>query len=344
MSKREREEVPVTPGPTTTHWAVRDVLHMGDLVRLIASSPVLELMDVWNLYRSYSFALRALKDDPDICVFREARLHYNGGLYKPLKRALKKGDPGLARCLVVHLSQHPVEGSVAYYACGTSLEYAKVVYSILSAYGSGDLDYCLASSLSRGNVENFRRVEEWALRVDVTDSIDYVDTLHMLIGLGLVDIALAAKPDNVTEGEWIDQLWLSSSCDWSSTLALEYVAETRPETMRQFLDNWHMTVGTDLVLIKWLVGYARRIGHPVNYEEWYVHCMQTEEPGTEPRGKILQWLKPLALQQFLRRRKVDPTAQPDPNNLYFTTVFPGVRDRDHYAYDHFENIAGFRRY
>jgi len=320
---------------------------MGDLVRLIASSPVLELMDVWNLYRSYSFALRALKDDPDVCVLREARLHYNGGLYKPLRRALKKGDPKLARSLTAYLSQHPVGSGVPYYACGTSLEYAQIVYRILRVYGNGVLTYCLASSLSRGSVENFRAVERWAVDLYLSDEVqhplDYTDTIYELISLGLVDIALELVPRDVDKDEWMIQCWMEGPCRWKSTRALEYAATRRPAMMRDFLDNWHQVASLDLTLIKWLVEYARRIAHPVNYEEWYVHCMQVEDPGTQPRRKILTWLKPLALRQFLQRRKLDPTAQPDPNNLYFTTVFPGVLDHEHYAYDHFENVKHLAR-
>jgi hypothetical protein len=360
MAKREREHAePQAEAPTTvasTHPAVCTVFSSRDILwDTISQYDTLALTDLWSLYVCCSGTFHALQDHPDICLFREARIHHHGRLYVPLKKALKRGDVRIARSLAAYLKRalDPGWSKIAFLACGISLFYVQSVYRVEAVIDPENaVTSCLAHSLSSKNDAHFRRVEAWAVDLvnglpSSRDSFSYGPALGQAVANGCVDVAVDLTSDEGFDNEYADE-WLTHPYEWRSTNALDFLALRCPGAVEDFIQRLTETDAfPNLLLIKWLACFANRMRIDANYERWHVWCMSVMLVSRK-RAEVLRWLAPLALKQFNGRRHRDETAQPlfpsgqarhrgEPQKKYAYHMFPGLHDPEHYADRHVDN-------
>ncbi len=343
--------------------AVRSVLlHPPTLRALIGNRPQLDLPDLWSLYQCCSATRIALYDHPDIVVYRKARIEHHGDLHYPLVDAFtKERDARLLRCLRHHLREcglasHHRAVPAWNYACGISVEYAKMLRAEF-AVGTGDI---LQFALLYGpdDVDFIQQIITFCgLKLPLCPA-DAGCSFTGMVRRGNLKVALVTLVNHRSPGEY------ALSFVWSGhPVMMKYAQDHWPEDYdRVCVDfatrqkGWFaLGEGNQLNALRAIASRCNVLGVKVDYEVLYVHFMcRTSSPDVKA---VLEWLRPLALRQFQRRRAVDRHALPlfmteesrrelRENTLlplYLHTganawnTFPRLLDQRHYAWGHNTN-------
>lgn len=342
---------------------VRSVFLQGTLVRDVIAKWVDNLETLWWLYQTCSNTLRVLGDLPDIVLYREARTYKHGQLCHAVTTRFEARQPVPTRCLT-HLmtdARQFISYELLVAGGGASLEFVRLFvvhrHSItLDPVCMMGGTYDEYSSLESQIVEGAVNSGSWGwLQMVLT----IVQPSPFLFDEAMTDAFFGGMHKEVYAhvGVVPNANFMRNALTASKgTECIEFICETWPGIARGQAGTlessmfWPCKLQPLVYYISWL---RHHHSIAIDYEALFVARMAHD---TVPRSRtdnpeILDWLRPLALALFSARRRVQADALPiflsgerltiygqGVRGAHGLNVFPGLRDSDHYAYWHPENL------
>ena len=357
----------------------------------IGACQLLDLHDLWNLYQCCGSVWRALYNHPDIVVYREARQHPNIELDDALCRVfIERRDCRLLRSLRAHVAQtldrtrrannraNPHHGFQL--ACGLSIQYVRYLrdefFDPLHVRPESTSAKIMGYACMLGTPEYMRLLSmelnaSWPPDTEQIANCRYLAAEQGNVALlgefaRLYDEREAAvKAEDERTG--VQRLYPETSWKVFQTALLsenaksvEFALTMRQRFVEYMGDNpimhcWER-LPKKLETLRLMASERQRQGLSIDWEELYVRYMQHV---VNVDHRILEWMAPLAINQFRARLSRDRHAKP----LFMQTherqsfrraclqewglaerevdtdwnVYPDCSDTRHYLFDHYQH-------